>query len=761
MAKNKGNMSFSSTNKLSIKDAWLNIFYVFGRDFKRILLNPIATGVILFVLVFPCLYAWIGTHAYWDPYSNTQGLSIAVVNEDKPADTGIAGEINLGQMICDELEKMPLLGWDFTNRDNAMQKLDSGEVYAALVIPENFSEGFAKLFNDSKNRTNVHFDYYINERENGAASKIFDIGGSTIEGKINEKFIETVSQVLAEKAHSATGDIANTASNSASAISGKVDSAADSINRLNSLFDEGQVTMAQTKSTIGQSKLLVADIKQEANQVLTTIDSARTTITNLRGRVHTAIADLEKLGLDLHVVKEILTNLEHSIDNEIEALDKISPLMYKIDSTCNELNSLITQIESMLKQTDSLGDYVHQKTQGVYDKLHELSNTIDGDIAAAPFAVKAILDSNTENLGTFMSVPVQMDKQIIGEVSLYGMGAAPFFTNLTLWIAGLVLIALLRTEVDPPKRKGWNARQAYISRGLLFALVSILTGIVCAIGEFIIGVTPQSPLMYVVTCVLISFTYASIIYMLAACFKHVGKAIAVILIIMQIPGASGMFPVAMMPLCYQILSPFLPFTYGIAGLREAVVSPQIFAWLGDIFALMIFVFLSLIVGVYAREHLTSINKLFDKKLAKTGLMECDARDHLVEKKSSFNDLIEELADTKYEAGLAQSLTSLKKKYKKKTKRALVILWTVPLIMLAVLSLIFYFVEVDINTKIAFLLLWLLIIVICCSYVIVLEFKYTRFKKESKGPLTKGVKQDTDKIISQNNFDMHYERFLVE
>lgn len=137
------------------------------------------------------------------------------------------------------------------------------------------------------------------------------------------------------------------------------------------------------------------------------------------------------------------------------------------------------------------------------------------------------------------------------------------------------MIALFRTEVDSPKkRREFNAHQAYISRGMLFACVAILQGIVCAIGDFAIGVTCENYALFVITCAIASFTFTSIIYMLSACFKHIGKAIAVVLIIMQIPGSSGMFPVAMMPDFYAALSPFLPFTYGIEALREAIVSPN-------------------------------------------------------------------------------------------------------------------------------------------------------------------------------------------
>lgn len=715
---------------IELRDFWSNIFHVFFRDFKRLITNPISVIVMLFVLVFPSLYAWIGTNAYWDPYSNTSGLKIAIINEDEPADTGIAGEIDLGKMLVDALKDMPILGWDFTNREDAMQKLDTGDVYSAIVIPKNFSESFANLFKNPENRTYVRFDYYINERENGAAVKIFDIGASTIEEQINERFIQTVSNILADKVHEITGDVSSRATGAAKNIADKVDGCANSINNLNHILESGDNTIEQVKSSISSSKKLVADVRRNVNDVIDVCSRVNTTCSNIRIRVQNSIDDLERRGVDLKIIKEILTNLEKSIDENLNAISKINELMYKINSICEQLDTLTSQIDSILNTTDKLGDNVGIKLNEVYDKLHDLAGVIDGDMAAAPFALKTLIDSNTENLGTFMSTPVQFDNHIINEVKLYGLGAAPFFSCLTLWIAGLVLIALLRTEVDPPKRKGFNTHQAYISRAMLFAFVAMLQGLVCAVGDFAIGVTCDNYLLFVLTCIISSFTFTSIIYMLAACFKHVGKAIAVVLIIMQIPGSSGMFPVAMMPESYQAISPLLPFTYAISALREAIVSPDYVRWIWDIAILLIFVFLSLIIGVYARKHLASLNKLFDKKLAKTGLMECDNKDH-IENKYDYSDFAIAMETSVDDSKIITNLEQLKLKYKEKKRNAAIFLWAFPCLLLTAFSIVFYFVNVDINTKILILMVWLLVIIACSSYVIVLNFKHNRIKKELK------------------------------
>lgn len=313
-----------------------------------------------------------------------------------------------------------------------MNKLDAGDVYSTIVIPKDFSKSFAILINDAQARDYVHFDYYINERENGAAVKIFDIASSTIEGQINQRFIQTVSNVIAQKVHEITGQTMDSASNYAHTISGKINNAANSVNRLDSLITDGKATTSSVQSTIDSSKNLITDIKLDVASLQNIVNDANTTCSNLRARVAQAIEDLEKAEIELHIIKEVMLNLESSIDENIASLNKLSELLTKIDSTCNQLNTVISDVNSMLSTTDMLTGNVQAKVKESYIKLKSISEIVDGDMASAPLVLKSVVDSNSENLGTFISTPVAMDNHIINEVKLYGVGAVPFFSNLTL-----------------------------------------------------------------------------------------------------------------------------------------------------------------------------------------------------------------------------------------------------------------------------------------------------------------------------------------
>ena len=86
-------------------------------------------------------------------------------------------------------------------------------------------------------------------------------------------------------------------------------------------------------------------------------------------------------------------------------------------------------------------------------------------------------------------------------------------------------------------------------------------------------------------------------FALAYAFRHIGKAIAVILLIVQIPGSSGMFPIEMMPDFFQVIHPLLPFTYSIDAMREAIGGFYAMDYLHDMLLLgLLFVPLGFAIG---------------------------------------------------------------------------------------------------------------------------------------------------------------------
>ena len=110
-----------------------------------------------------------------------------------------------------------------------------------------------------------------------------------------------------------------------------------------------------------------------------------------------------------------------------------------------------------------------------------------------------------------------------------------------------------------------------------------------------LGVQVASVPLFFLTAVFASLTYLCIQYALSVLFQHIGKGLCIILIFVQIPGATGLYPIEMTPDFFQAVYPVFPFTYGINALRETIAGFYGFQWGGEMGMLLLY-FLVFFVG---------------------------------------------------------------------------------------------------------------------------------------------------------------------
>ena len=162
-------------------------FAIFKRDIKRLLVNPVALVVTLGVCVIPSLYAWYNIVANWDPYGNTQGIKIAIANNDRGTQNDLVGELNAGDQVVDQLKENDQLGWTFVDSAaDAKEGVESGEYYAAIVVPKNFSDNLVSMLDGNYHQPKL--TYYVNEKKSAIAPKVTDTGANTIEEQIAPKY---------------------------------------------------------------------------------------------------------------------------------------------------------------------------------------------------------------------------------------------------------------------------------------------------------------------------------------------------------------------------------------------------------------------------------------------------------------------------------------------------------------------------------------------------------------------------------------------
>ncbi|MGB4135125.1 MAG: YhgE/Pip domain-containing protein, partial [Microbacterium sp.] len=227
---------------------------------------------------------------------------------------------------------------------------------------------------------------------------------------------------------------------------------------------------------------------------------------------------------------------------------------------------------------------------------------------------------DAEQISRFMASPVEVHENVLFPTTAYGSAMAALFTNLSLWIGAFVLMVIMRLEVDTEGVEGVSVRQAYLGRWMLFATIAVLQAVLVSVGNLVIGVQTANPFAFVGTSVLIGLAYLSIIYALSVCFGVVGKGLCILLVIFQIPGASGLYPIEMMPDFFRGLYPFLPFTYGIDALRETISGFYDGHWWRAMGVLTIFVALAFVLGLFLRRRLGNFALLFNRRLAESELL---------------------------------------------------------------------------------------------------------------------------------------------
>ncbi|PWG65948.1 YhgE/Pip domain-containing protein [Bifidobacterium callitrichidarum] len=464
---------------------------------------------------------------------------------------------------------------------------------------------------------------------------------------------------------------------------------------------------------IGRQQSQINDFHKNATQF---IDSGKDATGHLSGAMGTAatggLAALSQARQSL--TGTVMPNLNAS-------LNSFAALNGTLDGTLVSLNGTIEQADGLF---DQLSDTIGQTrttisgTQQSMAQLAEDVRTVRTDIGAldSSAAYRKIMDAlhlDDEEFGKFMGTPVNLVTKVVYPTDNYGSAVTPFYTNLALWVGGFVLIAIYKLEVDRENLRHVTAAQAYLGRWLLLVTVGFLQAIIATIGDLVLGIQCEHPLLFVLAGVFCSFVYINIIYALAVAFRHIGKAVAVILVIVQIPGASGLYPIEMMPEFFRDLHPWLPFTYGINAMRGPIAGTYANHYWLDMMHLAYYLPVALFVGLVVRRYAMNLNALFDRRLGDTDLMITE-HNSMVNEQVSLNAVFRTVSDSKeLRAIITRRAHRFFARYPMMIVSGLVLLTVLPFVFLILLFVM--------KAKIAMLSAWILSIIIIDAYLIVTEY----------------------------------------
>jgi len=362
--------------------------------------------------------------------------------------------------------------------------------------------------------------------------------------------------------------------------------------------------------------------RENLEELLSRQNDMKEHLENLRGAGEEADKVFNRIAEKANASTEKLDQFIEDYNNEIKpainsAIDDMKDKLTSAKSMVNEIQETIPKVEELLNSTDGHLDegqevlnkvleeypFVQDKVSETADKLRELKGEADlSDIIE-------LLKNDPDAERGFFAEPVKLHENDLFPIENYGTVMTPFYTVLSIWVGALLLISLLSTEL-PGEIK---PTIMYFGRLLTFLTIGLLQTLIVTSGDmFLIGVSVAHPVWFIVFGLLISCVFMTIVYSVVSIFGDVGKALAIIMLVLQIAGSGGTYPVVLLPSFFQKINPFLPFTYAVDLMREAVggiVWHQVYI---SVSALVIFGMIFVLLAVFLKGP---NNRLMNKLLA--------------------------------------------------------------------------------------------------------------------------------------------------
>ncbi len=491
----------------------------------------------------------------------------------------------------------------------------------------------------------------------GTASSVRDLS-NTLDGATS-----SVNDALASSA-SSLDSVASAIDNAFAAADGPTDSFIETLGKAQTTASTNQERLNALATRLGDAAAVFQNAmnsQEEGSATYNTMQDLYYTCLELKENAEASAKSQGELATQLGAAKKDLEDgktvtetqraelkqLVAAAKSEITAVQTdyesnlkgtLNKLASQIDSSASDADGIVSSLNSTLSSVSSTASSAASTVGTAASSIDEVASTLEtaatkmSDLHARLAAaiesddvnqIRTILSGDVTSLASFISSPVEMDRTPIYPIENNGSAMAPFYTTLAIWIGGVVLAALVKANASEKalEETGCSHTQAYIARLALFAGVGILQStLICAGDLFFLGVQCENPAMMFLVCWAASFTFVNIIYALTASFGDVGKAIAVVLMVIQVAGSGGTFPKQMLPEAFQALYPFLPFVHSEDAMRSAmfgVYNNDYWACLGR---LLCFLIPALLLGLFLRRPIIRLNEWVEEKLESTKVM---------------------------------------------------------------------------------------------------------------------------------------------
>lgn len=390
--------------------------------------------------------------------------------------------------------------------------------------------------------------------------------------------------------------------------------------RLGGVIDDDSIKLAvdslvqiriAAKGLLEQSKILV---KAGALKSQVKLELVRTALVQCSQKIDEMDGILD--GSVQKAVDAMKGVISTSIDSIGESLTQVSEQLGSLSAMLGSIEQTVDGMNVGLDQMGSVMDGMSDKIVQLAGKLSDLTGDDKYRLLAQALA------QDPETYGEFLSSPVQVETHQVYATENYGSAVSPFYTTLALWVGGLLLTALIKVHPDSPELiNGAKPHELFFGRYLLFFVLGQVQAVITVLGDvYLLKIQCLDKGLFMLAACFTSFVFTLLIYALTVSFGDIGKALAVVMVVIQIAGSSGTYPIELLPVFFQKVYIYFPFPYAINAMRETISGRYGSDYWQFMGVLLLFVAASLALGLFIRKPFMKLNHYMHHRMHDTDMM---------------------------------------------------------------------------------------------------------------------------------------------
>lgn len=403
----------------------------------------------------------------------------------------------------------------------------------------------------------------------------------------------------------------------------------NSINKIN----DSLINIFETINKFSQGKLdniinKLQTVSSKINSAITALNAVKDSIANgeqpnlaLLNNILDLSNDISNITNDIYnnFDSEIVTKINTIFDDAYTVADNAISILSEAEAKLPQVSELLTTVYKGADRGIEGIEFVKEKLPEAENMINELISEVEGIKDSTDLQdIVNLLKSDVEKRSDFLANPVEIVTNRLFSMGNYGTGMTPFYTVLSLWVGLLLLSSILTVEAHGD----YSVTAQYFGKLLLFLSISIVQALIVSLGDlYVLKIYCANPLLFVLGSIFTSVIFTFIVYSLCSVFGNVGKVLGIVLLVIQIGGSGGTFPIQLTPKFFQVINPFLPFTYAISFAREAIGGVVQSVLTKDIIVLSIYAVIFVFISIFLKKPINKLSQGFIESVKKSGIAE--------------------------------------------------------------------------------------------------------------------------------------------